>query len=503
LKYFGGVLFLGIDVGTGGTRAILIDERGAVVSQATEDHIPFATPRPGFAEQDPDDWWRAATIAIRRSLADVPDAASRVAAIGLTGQMHGAVMLDEKERPIRPAPIWCDLRSTEEARAMNERAGALRIASIAGNPALPHFTSTKVAWLHDHEPQNYARLRHLLCPKDYVRLRLSGTHAMDVHEASGTLLLDLEARTWSNELADLARVDPKWLPRLFESPHVSAEVSAHAASETGLRRGTPIAAGAGDQGAGAVGLGIVKPGAMSATIGSSGVVFAATDKPLRDPKGRVQAFCHAVPGRWHLMGVTQAAGLSLRWLRDLLADAGVSFDYERLASFAAKAPSGSAGLIWAPYLQGERTPHLDPNVRASFVGLSIEHRLPHLARAVMEGVAFSLQDGIRVLEEAGVPITGVRLGGGGARSSLWRQIQADAFARPVEITVAEEGAAFGAALLAAVSVKVFADVDAACAQCVRVASIQSPDPASSSVLAASYRKYRNLYPALHQIESAS
>src|SRR5580658_1649525 len=435
--------FLGMDVGTSGTRAVLVDEQGRVVSSASEDHAPFRTPHPGWAEQDPEDWWRAALIAIRDAIAAAPAQREPIAGVGLTGQMHGAVMLDKDGQVLRPSLIWCDTRTQPECDWRTAEIGYDRLIELTCNPALPNCTLTKLLRVKTHEPEIFARTAHTLCPKDYVRFRLTGTYAIDVQEASGTLLLDVTHRRWSAEVAAVAGIPFEWLPDVFESPQVCASISAEAASLTGLTHGIPVVAGAGDQGAGAVGMGILQPGSVSATIGTSGVVFAATAEPIKDPKGRLHTFCHAVPGRWHVMGVTQSAGLSLNWLRGtFFAGQG----YDSLSGAAAKVPAGSDGLEWAPYLLGERTPHLDPEVRAAFAGISTVHTSAHFVRAVLEGVAYSLQDTFTLFAELGIPVSGIRLGGGGARGPLWRKIQAGIYGHAVEILTAEEGGAFGAAL---------------------------------------------------------
>ena len=496
---------LGIDVGTGGSRAVLCDEAGRVAASATVEHAPFAQPHPGWAEQDARDWWRAAAAAVRAALEGGGVSPEEVACVGLTGQMHGAVLLDARDEVLRPAIIWCDLRTHEQCRALTERVGRERLISLVSNPALEGFTLPKLLWVREREPEVWSRVRAVLLPKDYVRLRLTGESATDVADASGTLLFDVARRRWSDEMLALAELDPGLLPRAYESVEVTGRVSREGAEATGLRAGTPVVAGAGDQAAGAVGMGIVRPGAVSATVGTSGVVFAATDRPALDPRGRVHTFCHAVPGRWHVMGVTQGAGLSLRWFRDQF---GAGPDdgrdpYERLTAEAAGAPPGAGGVLWAPYLMGERTPHLDPHARAALVGLNASHTRAHVVRAVIEGVTFSLRDTLTVFAEMGVPVETIRLGGGGARSALWRQTQADVYGREVEVVEAEEGGAYGAALLAGVGAGAWASVEEACAACVRVRERTRPDPAASRLLDAQYRIYQAIYPALRQLAVSS
>jgi xylulokinase len=489
---------LGIDIGTGGTRALIVDEGGRVVATVSEEHRPFSSPRTGWAEQDPADWWRACRDAIRRALAASGAAHESISTLGLSGQMHGAVLLDANGEVLRPAIIWCDQRTEEECRWIARTVGDSRLLALTSNPALTNFTLTKLLWVRTHEPQIWSRMRHVLLPKDYVRFRLSGTHAIDVADASGTLMLDVANRTWSAALINAIGLDPNILPPVFESPDVCARVSADAAAATGLRPETPIVAGAGDQAAGAIGMNITRPGAVSATIGSSGVVFAATDRPITDPRGRLHTFCHGVPDRWHVMGVTQAAGLSLRWIRDRF---GNGATYEELTGEAAQVPAGADGLLWAPYLMGERTPHCDPNVRAALFGLAANHGRGHLVRAVLEGVAFSLRDTFTIFSELGVPVERIVLGGGGARSPLWRQIQANVFDRTVETVSVDEGAAYGSAILAGVGARVWNSVDAACDAVVRTAGTTDPQPDVVRLMDERYQAYRRLYPALASVEA--
>jgi xylulokinase len=489
-------------VGTGGTRALLLDEQGAIAASATEDHDPFASPSIGWAEQHPEDWWRACGIAVHKALATAGLRGEDIACVGFSGQMHGAVMLDDRGEVVRPALIWCDVRTEPQCRALTERIGAERLIQLTCNPALPNFTVTKFLWVREHEPANWNRVRSVMLPKDYVRFRLTGERAIDVADASGTLLLDVANRRWSREVLQAAEIDERLLPALYESPEVCARVSAAGAEATGLCMGTPVVAGAGDQAAGATGMGIVDPGAVSATIGTSGVVFAATDYPALDPRGRLHTFCHAIPGVWHVMGVTQAAGFSLRWFHDHFgAKEGPGDPYDRLAAEASTVQPGSDGLLWTPYLMGERTPHLDPNARAALGGLTASHGRAHVVRAILEGVAFSLKDTFTIFDEMRVPVTNIRLGGGGARSRVWRQIQADVYGREVEIVAAEEGAAFGAAILAGVGAKAWSSVGASAGAVVRVAERISPDTKSIATMNAAYAAYRRVYPATRAIYS--
>jgi xylulokinase len=490
---------IGIDVGTGGTRVLLVDTAGKVVGSTVREHAPFRSPQPGWAEQDPEDWWQAAVHAIPALLEATGTTPEEIAAVGLSGQMHGAVLLDATDHVLRPALIWCDQRTAVEAAWLTTQLGAKRLIQLTSNPALTNFTLTKLLWVRRHEPAIWQQFRSFLLPKDYVRFRLTGEKAMDVADASGTLLLNVAARRWSGEMLAAVDMPESILPALWECHEIAGTVTAEAASLTGLRAGTPVVAGAGDQSAGALGMGIVRPGDVSATIGTSGVVFAATDQPFLDPHGRLHTFCHAVPGRWHVMGVTQAAGLSLRWFRDTFASTDDREGYARLGDAASTVPAGADGLLWAPYLMGERTPHLDPEARGALVGLTASHRQSHIVRAIMEGVAFSLKDTLSIFAEIGVPARAIRLGGGGARSPIWRQIQADVYGQAVEIVAAEEGAAYGAALLAGVGAGVWPSADAACDAVIRVAHRIMPQLSASAKLQEFYALYRRLYPSLQPI----
>jgi xylulokinase len=489
-------MFLGIDVGTGGTRAILIDRTGKVLASHAADHAPIHSEHIGWAEQDPEDWWRAAQLAIQGALkaATAAGHTAPVEAVGLTGQMHGCVMLDASGAVLRPSLIWCDQRTQPQCDWLTEKIGYERLIELTANPALPNFTLTKLLWVRDHQHEIFAKIAHVLCPKDYVRYRMTGTYAMDMQEASGTLLLDVVHRRWSTEVAEAAGIPLAWLPPLFEGPEICARISDTGASATGLTAGTPVAAGAGDQGAGAVGMGILAPGSVSATIGTSGVVFAATATPTLDPKGRLHTFCHAAPGVWHVMGVTNGAGLSFRYLKDTFFPLN---SYDDLTTLAADVPPASDGLLWAPYLFGERTPHLDPTIRAAFVGITASTTRAHFVRAVLEGVAFSLKDTFTLFAELGITYNRIRLGGGGARGPLWRQIQADVYDHPVELLEAEEGGAFGAALLAGTGVGAWPSVEAACEATIRPA--QTIAPRHATTMAEAYTHYRNLYPALKSV----
>jgi xylulokinase len=480
-----------------------MDENGRVLCSTTAEHQAFQSPQPGWAEQDPHDWWAACGTAVRGLFQQSGIGAHEIACIGLSGQMHGAVLLDAADDVIRPAIIWCDQRSEKQAKELEKSVGIDCLIQLTCNPPLPNFTLTKLLWVRETEPKNWERVRHVLLPKDYVRFRLTGERAIDMADASGTLLLDVAHRRWSSEVLSKTGFDRQLLPSLHESSEVCSRVGSAGAAATGLREGTPVVAGAGDQAAGAVGMGIVRPGDVSATIGTSGVVFAATDRPTLDPRGRLHTFCHAIPGRWHVMGVTQAAGLSLRWFRDhfdsVQAIRGSRDPYEGLTEEAAQAPAGAQGAFWVPYLMGERTPYCDPQARAALLGLSASHGRPHVIRAILEGVAFSLKDTFSIFAELKIPVASIRLGGGGARSRLWREIQADVYGHDVEIVEAEEGAAYGAAILAGVGAGHWASVDEACAAVVRVADRVPSDPQRSATMQQGYLTYRRIYPALRSV----
>jgi len=496
---------MGIDVGTGGTRVVIIDASGRAIASATEDHHPFDSPAVGWAEQQPDDWWRAAQLAIRKALRDSKVSLAQIVCVGFSGQMHGAVMLDGAGKVVRPALIWCDVRTQKQCDDLTAQIGRERLIEFTANPALANFTLTKLLWVRENEPETWRRVRSIMLPKDYVRLKLTGKAATDVADASGTLLLDVAHRKWSVEMLSATGLDFSILPELYESPAICGEISAAGAEASGLAAGTPVVAGAGDQSAGALGLGVVAPGTVHATIGTSGVVFASTDRPTTDPHGRLHTFCHAMPNRWHVMGVTQAAGLSLRWFRDNFFQEPIDRGgdaYVQMISEAEKAPVGSEQLLWAPYLMGERTPHLDATVRGALIGLTASHTRAHVIRAILEGVAFSLKDTFAILEEMGIPVGDVRLGGGGARSRLWRRVQAEVYGRVVQIVATEEGPAYGAAILAGVGAGLWPSVELACAAVVRVAECVEPDPENVAILAAQYARYRRIYPAMKSIYSS-
>lgn len=490
--------FLGIDIGTGGSRAVLIDETGVIIASETVEHQPFASPEIGWAEQDPKDWWRATVAAIRACLQVEGVTAESIGAIGFSGQMHGSVFLDERDEVLRPALLWCDQRTEKQCREITEKIGAERLIELVCNPAITGFTLPKILWLRENEPEIYRRVKTILLPKDYIRLRLSNDKATDVADASGTLLFDVQNRCWSNEMLDALEINRDLMPTAYESIEVTGKVSANGAAETGLREGTLIVAGAGDNAAGAIGMGIVSPGTASATIGTSGVLFAVTETPRLDPQGRIHTLCHAIPNRWHNTGVTLAAGLSFKWFRE---NFGGEKSYNELTLQAEKINAGADGAIWLPYLMGERAPHLDPSARAAFVNLTASHTQSHLTRAVLEGVAFSLRDSLEIFRALGVEISSIRLGGGGAKSDLWRRIQTDVYNAKTEIIEAEEGAAFGAALLAGVGAGHWKTVDEACEKTIRVTETIIPNPSAIDLYNRQFEIYQKLYPALRTISS--
>jgi xylulokinase len=467
---------VGLDVGTTGVKAIAISPAGEIVARA-ERGYPLSTPQPGWSEQDPEDWWQASQAALDDLGVD------DVAGIGLSGQMHGLVVLDGADRVLRPAILWNDQRTAAECAEIEERVGLERLIALTGNRALTGFTAPKLLWLRRHEPETFARVEHVLLPKDYVRLRLTGERAIDVADASGTLLLDVANRRWSDDVLAALELPPEWLPTVLESPEVSGRTAA----------GVAVAAGAGDQPAAALGVGIDRPGPLSVVLGTSGVVLAALPAYQADPQARVHAFCHAVPGGWQAMGVMLSAAGSLQWLHDVAAP-GVGFD--ALLDEAARWEPGAEGLVFLPYLAGERTPHADPDARGAFVGLEVRHDRGALVRAVLEGVAFGLRDSLELLLALGVEAERGRASGGGARGRLWLEIVASVLGVPLELTAAEEGSAFGAALLGGVAGGVFADVHDAVARCVRVRDVVEPNPAWAAAYAEQYPSYRSLYPTL-------
>jgi len=493
---------LGIDVGTSGARALLCDEGGRVLATATSEY-PAYCPRPLWSEQDPEDWWRGVCESVREVIHKAGIDGKEVGGIGLSGQMHGLVMLDADHAVIRPAILWNDQRTAAECRQMTDAVGYERLIDVACNPALTGFTAPKILWVRNNEPANYERCRKILLPKDYVRFRLSGTFATEVSDASGMLLLDIRKRQWSGEILSALQIDQALLADCYESQEVSASVSGAVAAELGIPSGTPIVGGGGDQAAGAVGNGIVKSGIISATIGTSGVVFAFSDRVATDPEGRLHTFCHAVPGKWHVMGVVLSAGGSLQWYRNNLADAeraraeseGVD-PYEIICAEAARAPAGAEGLLFLPYLTGERTPHADPNARGALVGLTPRHGKNEVVRSIMEGITYAMKDSLEIIRSMGVAVDEIRLSGGGARSEFWRQMQADVYGQTVCTINADEGPAYGAALLAGVGTGVWASVAEACERAITVTNRYDVDAEASGIYAEFYPIYRGLYRSL-------
>jgi xylulokinase len=468
---------------------VAVDHGGAVVAEATSFYEPDS-PRPGWSEQRPEDWWQAA----REVLASVAaDAGDEIVGLGLAGQMHGSVFLDSAGEVIRPALLWNDQRTEDDCAAITERVGAERLLELAGNPALTGFQAPKILWLGREEPDAHARLATVLLPKDYVRLRLTGERATDASDASGTLLLDVRARGWSDEILDALEIPREWLPSVHEGPEVTGSVRDAVADELGLPRGLPVAAGGGDNAAAAVGVGVAREGLISSSIGTSGVLFAYRDSFAHDPSGRVHAFCHAVPGAHHLMAVMLSAGGSLSWWRERF---GGTADFDALVAEAAEVEPGAEGLLFLPHLTGERSPHLDPRARGAFVGLTTRHGRPQLTRAVMEGVVLTMRAGLEVMRALGTRVEEVRATGGGARSPLWLQLQADIYGLPIRRTVVDEGPAYGSALLAGVAAGVFDDIEAASAGVRLRESIVEPDPERARRYDELYEISVSLYPAL-------
>jgi xylulokinase len=480
---------VGVDLGTTSARATVVGPDGMVLARA-EATYPLLTPRPGWVEQRPEDWWAAVHDVLKRSVAESP---IPIDAIGLTGQMHGSVFLDAHGDSIRPALTWNDQRTERQARDIATCVGPARLQHLTGNPSLTGFQAPKVLWLRDNEPDAYRRVAHVLLPKDYIRYRLTGEFATDVSDAAGTLFLDLRRRAWSDEVLDALDIPREWLPDVFESPERTADLTASAAAALGLPAGIPVAAGAGDNAAAAVGTGIVEPGLISSSIGTSGVLFAHVDDAATDPSGRVHAFCHAVPYRYALLAVTLAAGGSLQWWRNV-----TGLSYEELVGETIGTPAGAGGLLFLPYLTGERTPHMDPSARGAFVGLTIRHTRAHMTRAVMEGVAFSLRSGLEAMRSLGVEPTALRATGGGARIPFWRRLQADVLGLPIERVEIEDGASYGAALLGHVAAGTAHDVAAAAGLVRVVADVEEPDRATSAIYDELFWIHGTLYAATRE-----
>jgi xylulokinase len=490
------MFWLGIDIGTGGSRALLVNERGRVEASYTAIHEDMRMERPLWAEQRPENWWDAAQQAIRGVLRESGADAKDVRGIGMSGQMHGLTLLDKDDEVIRPALIWCDQRSQSQVDFINEKVGREKVLEFTANPVVTGFTLPKLLWIRDNEPANFERIRKVLLPKDYVRFKLTGEYATEVSDASGTSLFDVVKRDWSYPMCEALGLDRSILPACYESPEVSGRLLPGIAENLGLQAGTPVVGGGGDQAASAVGNGIVQTGVVSCTLGTSGVVFGHMDEPHYDPKGRVHTFCHAVPGKWHVMGVTQGAGLSLQWLRNQLMP-GV--EYSELTKEASTADLGSQGLYWLPYLMGERTPHLDATARAAWVGLTAKHKRADLIRSVVEGVCYSQKDGLDIIEGMGVKLHSVRLSGGGARSPFWKQLMADVLDKKITTLESQEGSAYGAALLAVVGTGAYATVEECCSVAIQEVEQVMPNAGNAAQYAKLHRVFQTIYPALQPI----
>jgi len=494
--------FLGIDVGTSGTKTLLCDDSGKILAASTEEY-PSYRPKPLWSEQNPADWWRATADSVRKALRKARVKGRDVQGIGLSGQMHGAVFLDKADKVLRRAILWNDQRTAAECDDITRAIGKRRLLRLVCNPALTGFTAPKILWVRKREPRIYEKARKVLLPKDYVRFRMSGQYATEVSDASGTLLLDIRRRQWSKPVLSALQIDADLLPECHESEDVSSEVSAAAARELGVPAGTPIVGGGGDQAAGAVGNGIVRAGVISATLGTSGVVFAFADEVQTDPEGRVHTFCHAVRGKWHVMGVMLSAGGAFQWYRNTLAEVEKAKarkrgrdPYDLLCAEAARAPDGSEGLFFLPYLTGERTPHANPHAKGAWIGLTPRHTKAHLIRSLLEGVTYGMRDSLEIVRGMGVPIRRIRVSGGGVRSRFWRQMQADVYGRSVSTINTSEGPAFGAALLAGVGTGAFKNVREACDSAVRVTSTTRPKRSVARRYDARYPVFRKLYRSL-------
>ncbi|MBL9121032.1 MAG: xylulokinase [Phycisphaerae bacterium] len=490
------MLLLGIDLGTTGTKAVVVDDRGSVVASATREH-PLSAPRPGWSEQDPETWWQSTCEAVKAALATVPNGPKRIAGIGLSGQMHGLVMVDADGEPLRPCILWNDQRSAPQCERIEREIGLEAIVRMTGNRMLPGFTAPKILWCREHEPELERRARTHLLPKDWLRFRLSETRATEVSDASGTLLFDCGRRCWSEAMLDTLRIDRATMPECAESTVVSARLSARAGESLGLRSGIPIVGGAGDQAASAIGSGIVREGAVSVTIGTSGVAFATCDAWRPSARGEVHAFCHAVPGRWHVMGVMLGCGGSLRWYRDTFAFPQGDHGYEAIVAEAATSQPGARGISFLPYLSGERCPHPDPEIRGALLGLDASHRRADVSRAVLEGITFGLGDNLDLIRGLGIPVGEVRLAGGGARSAFWQQLCADVFGCPVLVSRGNEGGALGVALLAGVGVGLWRSVDEACPSI--DSSAERKLPVASDSLHRAMDRFRQAYPQLRPL----
>jgi xylulokinase len=491
---------LGIDIGTSGTKALICDEDGKVLATATAEH-PISSPKPGWSEQDPRDWWNATCTATRQVLKKAKLKPADVGGIGLSGQMHGSVFLADGDKPLRPALLWNDQRTAAQCAEIESKAGGReRLIQMVANPALTGFTAPKILWVREKEPKVYAKTRHILLPKDYIRFCMTGEYASEMSDASGTLLLDVANRKWSDELLRLLDIDPALMPRLHESPEVTGTLHERSARALGLRPGIPVVGGAGDNAAGAVGNGVVSSGIVFATLGTSGVVFAHSDQPALDPRGRVHTMCHAVPGKWCVFGCMLSAGGSFQWFRNQLGQNEVAAaktrkvdPYELLVAEAERAPAGSEGAFFMPYLTGERCPYPDPNARGGWVGLTARSTRDMLIRSLIEGVTCGMRDALEIIHEMQIPVREVRAGGGGARSPFWRQLQADIYKQPIVLTNATEGPAYGVALLAGVGTGVWSSVEQACRATIRATKKTQPNKKSAAFYDRYYATYHKLY----------
>ncbi|SHE30564.1 xylulokinase [Thermoanaerobacter uzonensis DSM 18761] len=487
--------FLGIDLGTSAVKIILIEEKGNVIGSTSKEY-PVYYPQPGWSEQNPEDWWNATKDGIRELIIKTGVKNYDIKGIGLSGQMHGLVLLDENNNVLMPAILWNDQRTQEECDYITQTLGKERLTKYTGNKALTGFTAPKILWVKKHRPEIYKKIKHILLPKDYIRFKLTGEYATDVSDASGTLLFDVENRRWSKEMLDALDIPYDWMPKCYESTGVTGYVTKEAADLTGLKEGTIVVGGGGDQASGAVGTGTVKSGIVSVALGTSGVVFASQDKYVVDEENRLHSFCHA-NGKWHVMGVMLSAAACLKWWVDKIINFnGSSITYEKLLEEAEKVTPGSGGLIFLPYLMGERTPHSDPYARGCFIGLNMTHNRGHMTRAILEGVALGLRDSLEIIKELNIPVNEVRVSGGGAKSVLWRQILADIFGVRVDMVNATEGPAFGAAIMAAVGYGIFKDVEEACSTLIKVTDSVYPIGENVSKYDEIYQIYRGLYKAL-------
>jgi xylulokinase len=491
-------VFLGIDIGTSGTKTLAIRTDGEILADASATY-DVLEPQAGWKEQNPDDWWRATVETVRAVMHKANLKPADVKAIGLSGQMHGSVFLDADDQVIRPALLWNDQRTAAECDEIERRAGGReRLIELVANPALTGFTAPKILWLRNNEPKNFERLRKVLLPKDEIRRRLTGEYATEVSDASGMLLLDVKNRTWSRELLGKLELDPNLFGQVYESEDVTGKLTKKTADELGLTTDCVVVGGAGDCAAGALGNGIVRDGVLNCSLGTSGVVFCYSDSPAVDPQGRLHTFCHAVRGKWHMMGVNLSCTDSFNWIIRQIAGGESKADFDRYTKEAASVPAGAESLLFLPYLSGERTPHADPHARGAFVGLATTHKPAHLVRAVLEGVTFNLRESLEIIRSLDVPVGQIRLTGGGSKSPLWRQIQAAMFQQPVHLTNAKEGAAYGVALLAAVGAGAYSSIQEACDATIQTTEATESDSSAARRYDELFLTYRQLYPALKE-----